>query len=309
MKPVVAFLRERGIRLIIHLDDLLIISSSLQSLTAQINLIQELFQALGLVINKNKSHMVPTQEMVFLGFHLSSIAMTISLPQEKIKKIKQEAACLLKKPLVSIQHLATFVGMTAAARQAIPVASLFHRQLQALINSVVSQAQSAEAVQQAYHQEIALSVEVRTVLEWWVQEAATHNQSPVTPPVPNMITETDASLIGWGAQHQGCQTGGQWSVEEKQMHINALELLAVSLALKTFAKDKSHVDVLIRTDNVSSKSLHQSFRGNALPSVELNCSPTVEIVPGSAHFLNGRASSRQEQSGCRQEIQSGERSL
>ena len=122
MKPVVAFLRERGIRLINYLDDLLIISSSLQSLTTQINLIQELFQALGLVINENKSHMVPTQEIVFLGFHLSLIAMTISLPQEKIKKIKQEAACLLKKPLVSIQHLATFVGMTAAARQAIPVA-------------------------------------------------------------------------------------------------------------------------------------------------------------------------------------------
>ena len=38
------------------------------------------------------------------------------------------------------------------------------------------------------------------------------------------------------------------------MHINALELLAVSMALKTFAKDKSHVDVLIRTDDVSAKA-------------------------------------------------------
>ena len=82
MKPIVAFLRERGIRLIIYLDDLLIISSSPQSLTTQINLIQELFQALGLVIKENKSHMVPTQEIVFLGFHLSLIAMTISLPQQ-----------------------------------------------------------------------------------------------------------------------------------------------------------------------------------------------------------------------------------
>ena len=54
--------------------------------------------------------------------------------------------------------------------------------------------------------------------------------------------------------HQGCQTGGQWSVKEKQMHINALELLAVSLALKTFAKDKSHVLVLIRMDNISAKA-------------------------------------------------------
>ena len=61
-------------------------------------MIQELFQALGLVINKIKSHMVHTQKIVFLGFHLLLIAMIISLPQEKIKKFKQEEACFLKKP-------------------------------------------------------------------------------------------------------------------------------------------------------------------------------------------------------------------
>ena len=37
--------------------------------------------------------------------------------------------------------------------------------------------------------------------------------------LPDMINETDVSLVGWGAQHQGCRTGGQWSTEEKQMHI------------------------------------------------------------------------------------------
>ena len=40
-KPVVAFLRERGIKLIIYLDDLLIISSCPEILLAQINLIQD----------------------------------------------------------------------------------------------------------------------------------------------------------------------------------------------------------------------------------------------------------------------------
>ena len=95
--------------------------------------------------------MVLTQEIVFLGFHLSSVAMTICLPQEKIKKIKQEASSLLQRPLVSIQHLDISVGMTTAAGQATPVTLLFHHQLQALINSVISQAQTTEVVQQAYH--------------------------------------------------------------------------------------------------------------------------------------------------------------
>ena len=65
----------------------------------------------------------------------------------------------------------------------------------------------------------------------------------------------------WGAQHQGCRTGGQWSTEEKQMHINAFKLLAVSLALKTFIKDKSHLNVLIRTDSMSPKAYIKHFGG------------------------------------------------
>ena len=85
MKPVVTFLRERVIRVIIYLDDLLVIFNNPQPLTSQINLIQELLQALSLVINKNKSHVVPTHVIVFSRLHLSSVTMTISLPQEKSK--------------------------------------------------------------------------------------------------------------------------------------------------------------------------------------------------------------------------------
>ena len=93
-------------------------------------------------------------------------------------------------------HLVTSVGMTTAARQAIPVAPLVHHQLQALINSIVSLAQSTEAAQQAYHQEVALLKEAKMELHWWVWEAAIHNQLPVTSPVPDLNRETDASLVG-----------------------------------------------------------------------------------------------------------------
>ena len=50
-------------RRIIYLDNLLVISSS--SHTALDCSDQELFQALGLIINKNISQMVPIQEIVF----------------------------------------------------------------------------------------------------------------------------------------------------------------------------------------------------------------------------------------------------
>ena len=116
-------------------------------------------------------------------------------------------------------------------------------------------------VQKAYYQRIALTTEARAELQWWAQEASALNQAPVAPQLPDTIIETDASLVGWGAQHQGCRTEGQWSTEEKQMHINALELLAVSLALKTFVKDKSHLNVLVRTDSMSAKAYIKHLGG------------------------------------------------
>ena len=42
MKPVVAILRERGIRMIINLDDILMLSKNRETLIAQLSLVQDL---------------------------------------------------------------------------------------------------------------------------------------------------------------------------------------------------------------------------------------------------------------------------
>ena len=60
---------------------------------------------------------------------------------------------------------------------------------------------------------------------------------------------SDASLWGWGATNGNQRTGGPWSTEERQSHINCLELLAATLALKTFAKRTTGVSILLRLDN------------------------------------------------------------
>ena len=64
-----------------------------------------------------------------------------------------------------------------------------------------------------------------------------------------MIIKSDASLQGWGVVCNGTRTGGPWSQLEKQMHMNCLELLAATLALKSFLKDQTGIAVLIQLDN------------------------------------------------------------
>ena len=263
MKPVVALLRERGIRLIIYLDDILVLCNSRETLLSQLSLTKDLFQCLGLTINLKKSQLEPTQEIVFLGLHLSTLSMQVSLPTEKINKIKQEARGLLSKTEASVQRLAAFVGMTVAAKQAIRMSPLYHRHLQALINRVLPMARSLEEVKQSYHEMVEISVEAKQKLVWWAQEAQTFNATLLVTPPPELIIELDASCQGWGATLKGQEltTGGLWSVSEQGRHINCLELLAATLAVKAFTKSQQNVTILLRTDNIPTRAYINHFGG------------------------------------------------
>ena len=61
----------------------------------------------------------------------------------------------------------------------------------------------------------------------------------------------DASRAGWGACCKTTKTGGPWTPQEKEKHINYLELLAVFLALKSFTCHSKRVHILLRVDNVT----------------------------------------------------------
>ena len=50
------------------------------------------------------------------------------------------------------------------------------------------------------------------------------------------------------------QTSGQWSEEERTLHINVLELLAIKLALFSFTKRKKVKAKLFQIDNKAALS-------------------------------------------------------
>ena len=78
-----------GIRLAIYLDDMLIIGRTMEETIALRDTVILLVQCLGFVVNQKKSVMTPVQEIEFLGMIVNSREMTISLPQKKLKSIKQ----------------------------------------------------------------------------------------------------------------------------------------------------------------------------------------------------------------------------
>lgn len=61
----------------------------------------------------------------------------------------------------------------------------------------------------------------------------------------------DASLTGWGAYFAGERTHGWWTENDRHSHINMLELEAIFMGLRCFAKNTRNANILIRCDNTT----------------------------------------------------------
>ena len=83
-------MRKRGMRIIVYLDDFLILGSSIKESKANTQLTLDLLQWLGVTINWEKSMVVPTQSLTFLGLSIDSQTMSLSLPEKKILNIQSK---------------------------------------------------------------------------------------------------------------------------------------------------------------------------------------------------------------------------
>ena len=66
---------------------------------------------------------------------------------------------------------------------------------------------------------------------------------------------------------EGLKRGSRWSPEEGQYHINCLEILAASFAVKTFLKHKSDLSVLLLIDNTTAVAYLNHLGGTVSPKV------------------------------------------
>ena len=204
-KAVAAVLREMGVRIIIYIDDMLIMAESETLLRDHIIY---LLENLGFMIDFPKSSLESKRTMEFLGFQVDSTSMELKLPGDKIKNIRGEARKILAADYITALTLSRILGKMNAATKAICMAPLFYRQLQAELQ------QALNKFCQDYNTPVCLSLMAREELEWWNTHFTNWNGRSLIAKKPNISLETDASLTGWGALCQGVRTGGPWSREE-----------------------------------------------------------------------------------------------
>ena len=208
-----------------------------------------LLQCLGFRVNQKKSVLEPAQVIEFLGLTVDTVRMELKLPVDKIKNIRAESRA------VSGRALASLVGKMNATSQVIPPAPLFYRHLQMALSRTLN------THSQCYEAQVPLTQECREELMWWDTHMINWNGKSLLKKEVDITIDSDASLTGWGATCQEQRTGGPWSQREGRMHINCLELLAATLVVNTFLKNKSRMSVLLRLDNTTAVAYINNLGG------------------------------------------------
>ena len=131
--PIVAWLRQLGIRMVAYIYDFLLLAGSKEEAHhLQAQLMLTLSQALRFSINTKKSLMNPCHKIEFLGVMIQSHTPALHPPLHKLQ-VKSFPAPIQRylQINITVREIAQFIGTANAAAVAIPLAPLFYRSLQA----------------------------------------------------------------------------------------------------------------------------------------------------------------------------------
>ena len=145
-----------------HIDDSFRVGYTHSACQQNIQGTVDCFDSLGFVIHPDKSVLVPTQELEFLGFLLNSISMTIRLPPSKAAHVKSSCENLLFRSKVTVRELAHVIGLIVSSLPGVQFGRLHYRQ------SEKDKSLALHLCKGNYDGPVTLSNDSRTELDWWV---------------------------------------------------------------------------------------------------------------------------------------------
>ena len=218
-------------------------------------------------------------------------------PKGQNQKCQEEMSKPDTQSNPSVRKLSKFLVLLTSSIQAIFAAPLHYRNLQFAKNQALRETQSYEAV-------VHLNYQAIREIHWWRDHLIAWNGRAILRQPIQLTIETDASTKDWGAHCQGVRTGRGWSPEEKELHINCLEHLDGSLAIKNICKRSGTDTYSSPYGQCFSSDLHQQVRGNPLFCTEQPISRVVDIVFNQSCQANCLAYPRYNQYSGRSEVTS-----
>ena len=114
-KPIFSSPRQQGHISVVYIDDSRLTADNLNLCTKNVIDTIWLLDKVGFVIYPEKSVLLPTQIITFLGFVLNSILMQVSLSSEGVLKLRRACENLLATSSPSIRVVAQVLGLMTAS--------------------------------------------------------------------------------------------------------------------------------------------------------------------------------------------------
>lgn len=256
LKPVYSELRKLGYINIPYIDDSLLIGRTYEECYNNIHETVKLVDQLGFTIHPIKSVFIPTQEIIFLGFVLNSVDMSVKLTPERKTDLKNLCLEVLALPELSIRQLAKLIGKMVASEPGVQYAALYYKDLEIFKDKMLKQNKGN------FEAKILLPNELKADIQWWIKTIP-NSRKLLSYDDPHVILFSDASKTGWGGYNQsnGDKTEGFWLSEEKLLHINYLELKAAFLTLQSLVGSVKHQHIRLNMDNTVAISYINNFGG------------------------------------------------
>ena len=229
LRPVIQHLRQQGLRLVVYVDDILLMAPP-SEIENHRQLLLDMLTRLGWLINWEKSSLQPAPRKEFIGYVVVTESEDgypmIKVPANRIRRLRHDIKRTLGRSTVTARVLARITGQCIAMTKAIIPGKLLLRNAYRLLSR-----------RSSWDSPLVLDSPTKDDLTWWYHALESWNGRPIkTKPVEAQLV-TDASQTGWGEVLNGKQAAGYWDKQIARMPSNYRELLAILLAIKAFEHD------------------------------------------------------------------------
>ena len=289
MAPISAILHSWGIRMRRYLDDWLVQSSSRESLLRDLQTVLGVCHELGVVINREKSHLIPSQVVQYLGVVINSQSFVASPSPDRISRLQLTAGEFQFSASLPARLWLSLLGMLSSLAHLVPGGRLRMRSLQLCLNRSWDRVDLSAPV--------SWTGSCLQDLRWWLQLHRLSQGVSLCQVSPDLDFWSDDSDVGWGA-HLGQQVdSGLWTSLQASLSINARELLAIQLGLHRFQLSLRGHTVAVFCDNVTAVPYLRKEGGTRSPMLNtiaqeilrwaeyLDIRLAPQFIPGSNNVL------------------------
>lgn len=206
-----------------------------------------LMKRMGWIRALDKGSWEPAQRFNFLGLTVDTTAGLVLIPEEKVDKYARAIEDVLSRSSVRVRDLASVAGKVVSVMRAFSPALIYLRSTFALISEATDGTTG-------WSEFVQISEQMRDDFAWLVKHLKMNKGRFAWRPAQVVLVATDACTEqGWGATarigKKLVRAQGNWTEEEKRLDIYVLELRAVELAIRAFAKYLKGRNFQLTTDN------------------------------------------------------------